>query len=75
MEPALEPCRSFDPDVPKVQRIPALTVKSELLAVNEGGTAEASVPFWGCGVFLLLENSSEFPIYKPWGQDSRFYRQ
>lgn len=32
-------------NLPKVQRIPALTVESELLAVNEGGTAEASVPF------------------------------
>ncbi len=54
MEPALELCRSYDPDFPKVQRIPALTAESELLAVNKGGTAEASVPFWGCGVFLFM---------------------
>lgn len=38
---------------PKVQRTPALTVESELLAVNKGGTAEASVPF-GDGSFFII---------------------
>jgi len=49
MEPALESC--MNPMIlqisGEIQRTPALTVKeTDVKNINQGGTAELSVPFW-----------------------------
>ena len=58
MEPALESCMNSD-NKEKIQRIPALTVQEvDVKNINQGGTAELSVPMRGMRVrrFLRYEN-------------------
>ena len=58
MEPASESCMNPD-NKEKIQRIPALTVQEvDVKNINQGGTAELSVPMRGTRVrrFLRYEN-------------------